>query len=161
MWRPYSPIVSDLPCHWVLSMFRWRRGTTAGARRLLTLKTSRRRLGGQPWPPRTPRSSRCRLQSTVYSVRKVYSNKTADWIRMPFGMVSGGRSRDWCIRWGWQSSKRKGQIWGWILGVPCNQCGLCCIVVRERRALPKLLWERTCYHYAIKMCVFYVHCALT
>jgi len=33
-----------------------------GARRLLTLKTSRRRLGGQLWPPRTPRSSRCRLQ---------------------------------------------------------------------------------------------------
>ena len=28
MWWPYSPIVLDLPCHWVLSMFRWRRGTT-------------------------------------------------------------------------------------------------------------------------------------
>ena len=28
MRRPYSPIVSDLPCHWVLSMFRWRHGTT-------------------------------------------------------------------------------------------------------------------------------------
>ena len=28
MRRPYSPIVSDLPCHWVLSMFHWRRGTT-------------------------------------------------------------------------------------------------------------------------------------
>jgi len=23
-----------------------------------------------------------------------------------------GRSRDGCIRWGWLSSKRKGQIWG-------------------------------------------------
>jgi len=38
-----------------------------GARRLFTLKISRRRLGGQPaveshWPLRTPHSSRCRLQ---------------------------------------------------------------------------------------------------
>jgi len=38
-----------------------------GARRLLTLKTSRRRLGGQPAvephrPLCTPHSSRCRLQ---------------------------------------------------------------------------------------------------
>jgi len=41
------------------------------ARRLLTLKTSRRRLGGQPWPPRTPCSSRCRLQ-----VYRCGSNKT-------------------------------------------------------------------------------------
>ena len=53
---------------WVCSLETW----DDGARRLLTLKISLRRLDGQPavgasaqvwfWPPRTPRSSRCHLQ---------------------------------------------------------------------------------------------------
>jgi len=92
MWRPYSPIVSDLPCHWVLSMFRRRRGTTgrdAFSRyksrsadlavnprlelRLIVWKALRRSL--RPLkvealtqlhrPLRTSCSSRCRLQSTA------------------------------------------------------------------------------------------------
>ena len=32
------------------------------------------------------------------SVRRVYCGKMADWIRMPFGMVSGS-VRDGCIGW--------------------------------------------------------------
>ena len=72
MWRPYSPIVSDLPCHWVLSMFvgdvgRW--GTTSSHVKNLTAQTWRSTRGWsfssltQPHRPlRTPRSSRCRLQ---------------------------------------------------------------------------------------------------
>jgi len=39
-----------------------------GAQRLLTLKTSQRRLGGQPWPPRTPRSSRSARRSCSHAV---------------------------------------------------------------------------------------------
>jgi len=34
--------------------------------------------------------------SVCRSVQKVYCGKMAEWIRMPFGMVSGV-----CIRWGW------------------------------------------------------------
>jgi len=32
----------------------------------------------------------CRLDHLCVSVRKVYCGKTADWIRMPFGVVSDG-----------------------------------------------------------------------
>ena len=44
-----------------------------GAQRLLTLKISQRRLGGQPphRPLRTPHSSRCRLQVCVCVCKKV------------------------------------------------------------------------------------------
>jgi len=50
-----------------------------------------------------------------------------------------GRSRDGCIRWGWWSSKGKGQFCGWILASHCNQWGLCCVVVRaEVRAAIEL-----------------------
>jgi len=70
MWWPYSPIVSDLPCHWVLGMFCWRRGTTGATSshvKNLTAQTWRSThgwsFGIQPHRPlRTPRSSRCRLQ---------------------------------------------------------------------------------------------------
>ena len=44
MWRPYSPIVSDLPCHWVLSMFVGdvgRRGATSSHVKNLTAQTWR------------------------------------------------------------------------------------------------------------------------
>jgi len=34
----------------------------------------------------------------------------------------------------------KGQLWGEFWASHCNQWGFCCVVVRERRALPKLLW---------------------
>jgi len=73
--------------------------------------------------------------SVCLSVWKVYCGKTADWIWMPFRVVSGvGRLMG--VLDGWWSSK-KGQFWGWIWGVPL---GLCWIVVHERRTLLKLLW---------------------
>ena len=71
MWRPYSPIVSDLPCHWVLSMFVGdvgRRGAMSSHVKNLTAQTwwsthaNPRQLKVWFWPPRIPRSSRCRLQ---------------------------------------------------------------------------------------------------
>jgi len=45
--------------------------------------------------------------SVCRSVRKVYCGKTAGWIRMPFGMVSGvGRGMG--ILDGWSGDRRKG-----------------------------------------------------
>jgi len=44
----------------------------------------------------SPEPSIC--QSVGLSVCKLYCGKMADWIRIPFGMVSG-RSRDGCFRW--------------------------------------------------------------
>jgi len=43
------------------------------------------------------------------SVRKVYCDETADWIRMLFGTLGceWGWSRDGCIRWGWLLSKER------------------------------------------------------
>jgi len=58
---------------------------------------------------------------------------------MPFGMVSGV-CRGMRKRGG---DRRRGRgSFGCKCGAShCNQWGLCCIVVRERRALPKLLWR--------------------
>ena len=58
----------------------------------------------------------------------MYCGKTADWIRIPFGAECGvGRG-----------------IGKSSLGVKCGRPivnnGDCYVVVRERRALPKLLW---------------------
>ena len=49
------------------------------------------------------------------SVRKMYCGKTADRIQTLF--------------------------WGEFGVSHCNQWGLCCVVARELRALPKLLWD--------------------
>jgi len=63
MRRPYSPIVSDLPCHWVLSMFRWRHGTTG------TTSSHVKNLTVQTWwsTMTTSHSSFIEVPSTVYS----------------------------------------------------------------------------------------------
>jgi len=67
MWRPYSPIVSDLPCRWVLSTFvgdEGRLGATSSHVKNLTAQVNPQlelQLKVWFWPPRTPRSSRCRL----------------------------------------------------------------------------------------------------
>jgi len=55
-------------------------------------------------------------RSIGLSARKVYYGKTAEWIRMPFGMVSVVR-REMGVLDGWWSSKGKGQFWEWIWGV--------------------------------------------
>jgi len=59
----------------------------------------------------------------------------AEWIWMPFGVVSGewGWSRDGSIRWG--GDRRKGRrraVLGVNLGRPINQWGLCCKLVQCR-----------------------------
>jgi len=48
-----------------------------------------------------------------------------------------------------------GQFWGLKCGVShCKQWGLCCIVVRERRALSKLLLEYLSYFCLSNGCVY-------
>jgi len=58
--------------------------------------------------------------SVCLSVPKVYSGKTADWIRMSFGMVSGvGRGPGMgVLDAGGDRRRGRGSFWGRILGVP-------------------------------------------
>jgi len=66
-----------------------------------------------------PSVSLCMCVSVCLSVRKVYCEKMTEWLDPD--VVQGGewgRSRDSCIRWGWWSSNRKQQFWGWIWGHP-------------------------------------------
>jgi len=53
----------------------------------------------------------CLSLSVGQSIRWVNCGKTADWILMPFEVVSGS-VEDGCIRWGWRSSKGRA-----VLGV--------------------------------------------
>jgi len=51
------------------------------------------------------------------SVRKVYSGKTADWTRVPFGVVNGvGRGLG--VLDGGVNRRGKGQFWGIKVGRP-------------------------------------------
>jgi len=61
-------------------------------------------------------------------VRKVYCGKTAKWIRMLFGMVSGA-GQGMGVLDGGRDVKGEGQFWGEFGVSHCNQCGLCYIVV--------------------------------
>jgi len=72
--------------------------------------------------------------SVGLSVRKVYCGKTADWIRIPFGVVSGV-NRAICVLDGWLSSKGRGSFGGEVEVPHCNHWGLC------DAALLKLLWD--------------------
>ena len=75
------------------------------------------------------------------SVRKVYCGKTADWIRMPFGMVCGIGQGMGILDWV-GNRRRKGAVLEDEFGTShCNQWGLCCIVVRETRSS-----QITCYN---------------
>jgi len=66
---------------------------------------------------------------------------------MPFGVVSGvGRGMgvvDGVVIVEGKGIVLKGR--GEFRASHCNLWGLCCVVVRERRALPRLVWGRTCY----------------
>ena len=69
---------------------------------------------------------------------------------MPFGMVSEvGRGTG--VLDGWLSSKGKEQFRGELGASHCNQWEHCCIVVRERRTLLKLLPGLVikCYEYIL------------
>jgi len=58
---------------------------------------------------------------------------------MPFGMVSGvGRGMNVLHGGG---DRRRGSSVGEFGAFHCNKWRLCCVVVRQRRALPKLLWD--------------------
>ena len=71
-------------------------------------------------------------RSVCLCVRKLYCGKTADWIRMPFGMVSGvGRGMDVLDAGG--DRRREGDSF-------VGKCGAFhCKIETLRRALPKLL----------------------
>jgi len=70
-------------------------------------------------------------QSVCLLVRKVYCGKTADWIRMPFGMVSGvGRGMGVLDRGGYHR-KARGSFGGEFGASDCNQWGLRCVVVQK------------------------------
>ena len=77
--------------------------------------------------------------SVCLSVCKVYCGKTADWIRMPFGVVSGVGRGTGVLDGGGDRRRGRGSFGGEFWASHCNQWGFCCIVVREQRALLKLL----------------------
>jgi len=65
---------------------------------------------------------------------------------MPFGVVSGvGRVMGALDEFG-DRRRRRGSFENNCGASHCNQWGLCCVVVGERRALPKLLWGGLVYH---------------
>jgi len=61
----------------------------------------------------------------------VHCAKTAEWIRMPFWMVSGV-GRGMCVLDGGGDRRRGRDSFGGEFGVShYNQLGLCCIIVQE------------------------------
>jgi len=63
--------------------------------------------------------------SVCLCVCKVYCGKTADWIRMPFRVVSEV-GRGMCVLDRVGDRRREGQFWGNEFGAShCNQWGLC------------------------------------
>jgi len=54
----------------------------------------------------------------------------ADWLQMPFGVVSGvGLGTEGCIRWGGDCRRGMGSFGGECGTSHCNQWGLCGIVI--------------------------------
>jgi len=68
----------------------------------------------------------CRLAhlSVGLSVRKVYCGKTADWIRMPFGMVSGVSQGMGVLDMGGDRRRERGGFGSEFGTSHCNQWGL-------------------------------------
>ena len=60
---------------------------------------------------------------------------------MLFGMVSGVGRGIGVLDGVMIVEEKMADLWSEFGASHCNQWGLCCIVARERRALPKLLWE--------------------
>ena len=59
----------------------------------------------------------------------VYCGKTADWIRMPFGVVSGVGLGMGVLDFGGDRRRGRGSLRGEFAASHCNQWGLCCVVV--------------------------------
>ena len=70
----------------------------------------------------------CRLDhlsvSVCLCVRKVYCGKTANWIWMPFGVVSGFRFGIVVLDFGGDCQKGRGSFGGEFGAPHCNQWGL-------------------------------------
>jgi len=61
---------------------------------------------------------------------KVNCGKMADWIRMPFGMVSEVGRGMGVLDFGGDRREGEGAVFGCEYGAShCNQWGLCCVVV--------------------------------
>jgi len=61
----------------------------------------------------------------------MYYGKTADWIWMPFGMVSGVSRMMGVLDAGGDRRGRRGSFGGEFGALHCNQWGLCCVVVQQ------------------------------
>ena len=72
----------------------------------------------------------------------VYFGKTADWIRMPFGVVSDVGLRRGVLDFGGDRRRGRGTLRGEFAASHCNQWGLCCIVVWKcvKRSSCRLAW---------------------
>jgi len=68
---------------------------------------------------------------------------------MPFGVVSGV-DREMGVLDGVMIIEGKGQFWGEFGTSHCSQWGLCCVVVRERCTVPKLLWRGLILSHVVK-----------
>jgi len=64
---------------------------------------------------------------------------------MPFGVLSGvGQGMgviNGVLNGSGDRRRGRGSFWGDFGASHCNKRGLCCVVSRERRALPELLWD--------------------
>jgi len=63
--------------------------------------------------------------SVCLFVRKVYCGKTADWIRMPFGVVSGTGLGMGILDFGGDRRRGRDSLRGEFGASHCNQWGLC------------------------------------
>jgi len=67
--------------------------------------------------------------SVSLSVRKVYFGKTADWIQMLFGVVSGVGQRMGVLDGGGDRRREWALFGGKNWASHCNRWGPCCVVV--------------------------------
>jgi len=79
----------------------------------------------------SPSVGLCVCLSVGLSVWKVYCGKTAEWIRIPFGMVSGVGRGMGVLDGGGYRQKGSSSFWGEFEPSHCNQWGFCCVVVQR------------------------------
>jgi len=62
----------------------------------------------------------------------MYCGKTADWMRMPFGVVSGVGIGMGVLDFGGYRRRERSSFWGQFAAYHYNQWEVCCIVVWKR-----------------------------